>query len=201
LDLSLWELGLYHRDMPPHLQALVLGVDLVVIAITIYIIREMLVLGSIPPFIRTRWTVTEEIADTIGPLPPGSVVFDPGCGDGRVLRALAKRNPGARFVGIELRWYPYFLGLLRCKQAGLTNIELRRGNMYAESFAHATHLYTYLYSEAMNQLLPKLEREVQPGTILVSLDFPFSDKEVESDTQLASAEPSKLGKKLYVYRF
>lgn len=183
------------------LQVLILVTDLIVLGIAFTIIHQILVLGTVPPYIRTRRDVAEEIAELLGKLPPGSVLYDPGCGDGRVLRALARRNPEARFVGIELRRIPYLLARWKARKEGLANIELRQGDLFKESFASATHIYTYLYSEVMDRLLPKIAREVVSGTVLISLDFPFKEKEPERKIPLKAARPHRLGTTLYAYRF
>ena len=187
--------------MSAALQILILVTDFIVLGIAFWIIHQILVLGTVPPYIRTRRAVAQEIAETFGTLPHGSVVYDPGSGDGRVLRALAKRNPEARFIGIELRCMPYLLARRKAAKEGLLNIQFKRGDMFKENYGDATHIYTYLYAEVMDRLLPKLTEEVAPGTTLISLDFPFKGKEPEKKILLASAQPHRLGTTLYVYRF
>lgn len=175
--------------------------NLVVLAFGMKLILEIFRSRNVPPFIRTRESVAQEAAEAFGQLAAGSVVYDPGCGDGRVLFAIAARNPGARCVGIELRIFPYLRALLLKRKHPDANILLVRGNAFRQDLSEATHLYTYLYPEVMDRLLPKLQKEVRPGTILISLDFPFTDKEAEKTIPLASAEEGKLGRMLHVYRF
>jgi hypothetical protein len=153
-----------------------------------------------PPFIRTRQAVAVEAAEAFGPIPPGSVVYDLGAGDGRMLRTIAAQNPGSSYIGIELRRFPFLLGRLK----GLflrPRISLVRGSLFAQDLGDATHIYTYLYPWVMEELLPKLEREVRPGTTLISLDFPFPNREAQVVIPLRAARTHRLGKSLNVYTF
>lgn len=162
---------------------------------------ELIRLNTVPPFIRTRKPIAQDLAKIIGVLPEGAIVYDPGCGDGSVLIELARRNTHARFMGIELRLWVYLKGKRRIRKEALGNIEIQRGTMFAHNFKDATHLYTYLYPGVMDTLLPKLQLELKPGTMLYSLDFPFLYKEAKEIHTLASFKQGKLGKTLYVYEF
>jgi SAM-dependent methyltransferase len=175
--------------------------NIVILAFGAKLLFEMAREGKTPPFIRTRPPVAKEVAEAFGTLPPGSVVYDPGCGDGRVLFAIAEKNPHARFVGIELRMFPYMLALRQKRLHPNVDITFIRGNSFKLDLSSATHMYTYLYPKVMDMLLPKLEKELRPGTELISLDFEFQNKETERSMPLASAEAQKLGRTLYVYRF
>ncbi|MDB5237537.1 MAG: ribosomal protein methyltransferase [Parcubacteria group bacterium] len=165
------------------------------------LIVELFRYGSVPPFIRTREPIAHEVAEAFGTLPEGSVVYDPGCGDGRVLFAIAKKNPRARYVGIELRLFPYLLAKRQRRMHPEADIRFIRGDSFKQDLSKATHVYTYLYPKVMDKLLPKLQNELRPGTVLISLDFQFKDKEAERTIPLSGAAEGKLGKLLYVYRF
>ncbi|MDB5265742.1 MAG: ribosomal protein methyltransferase [Parcubacteria group bacterium] len=182
-----------------------LFLNLIVLAFGFKLVSEIARNGKVPPFIRTRTLIAQEIADAFGTLPKGSVVYDPGCGDGRVLFAIAAKNPGVQCVGIELRLFPYFLALRRraafLREYPEAKVRVIRGNSFKQDLSSATHVYTYLYPEVLDRLLPKFEKELHPGTILISLDFKFLKKISERIIPLAHAEKGKLGETLYVYRF
>lgn len=108
-----------------------------------------------------------------------SVVYDLGCGDGRVLRSLYRRYPAARYVGIENDSFPYLLARIANWNIPAHHLLIKRKNFFAEDLSSATHIVMYLFPEVMDQLLPKLEKELQPGTVLISFDFPFTDKKPE----------------------
>jgi len=172
--------------------------DVAIIGYCLYFIRSVVLLYRRAPYVPACRAVAEEIAALIGELPEGAVLYDMGCGDARVLIEVAKRNPKARFIGIERQWVPYLLA--RMKTFG-TGIQIIRADMFAEDVSTATHVYAYLYGHVMDALLPKLEKELRPGTRLYALDFQFANRIPEIQHQLISRRKGKLGEVLRVYRF
>ena len=73
-------------------------------------------------------------------LPEGGVGLDVGCGSGALTIACAKRNPQARFVGID-RWGPEYASFSKqlCQDnaaaEGVSNTEFRQGNALKLNFA------------------------------------------------------------------
>jgi SAM-dependent methyltransferase len=203
----------------PFAQILLVLFNICIIGFLIYLIKEVLQVYTVPPFIRTRSEVTDEIAGLIGGLKKtlrkGSsapVVYDLGCGDGRVLMAIRAHNlslgsendlqtgrDSAQYIGIEKKVIPYILAKMNTGAA--KNVTIFRRDIFKTPLHDATHIYTYLYNNVMDTLLPKLEVELTPGTILYSLDFVFSKKEPTHVYALKSAKKGKLGGTLYEYKF
>ncbi len=83
--------------------------------------------------------IIEGIANYVT-LPEGGVGLDVGCGSGALTIACAKRNPRARFVGID-RWgkeyasYSRALCEANAKAEGVSNTEFRPGNALKLDFA------------------------------------------------------------------
>ena len=178
---------------------LLLVVDLLSIFFCYFLIREMLIFRNTAPFVPTRASAVDEIVQVIGMLPAGSVMYDLGCGEGRILRAVADKNPESRYVGLDIRRIPYYLA--KHKSKGRDNMLFERGDFYKKDFSDATHIYTYLYPKVMVGLQPKFEKELKPGTMLYSLDFPFKDKQPVRTIRLAAPSKKSLAKELYVYEF
>ena len=174
-------------------------IDVASIFFCYFMIRELLVLGNEAPFVPTREGAVIQIVDVVGLLPAGSVMYDLGCGEGRILRAVAKKSPGATFKGFDIRRFPLYLAKRRTK--GQDNITFERANFYKEDFSAATHVYTYLFPQVMRKLQPKFEQELKPGTFVYSLDFPFKDKEPIRKVELAAPSKRSLARELYVYEF
>lgn len=105
---------------------------------------------------------------------PGDVVFGLGCGDGRLVLGAAER--GARGVGIDID--PSLIA--RCREnaaaAGQSErTEFRTGNFFDADLTGATVVALYLLHAVNARLLPKLRKELPPGTRLVSHSFDMGD--------------------------
>src|SRR3989344_5469556 len=131
------------------------------------------------PYVPIPGYVVEEIKKTI-PLKKGDVLYDLGSGDGRIVHKMAASYPEAQTIGVEKAPLPYLLSRLRSLFHPLPNTKT-----LFKSFAHvplddATHIYIYLFPEVVQKLLVRFEKELKPGTKVVSCDFPFKTKEPAS---------------------
>ncbi len=124
---------------------------------------------------------------------PTDVVYDLGCGDGRVLIAAAQRW-GTLGVGIELD------GALVAKarsQAIAANVahlvEFRQGNLFDCDLHPATVVFLYLLPHLNLRLRPRLQAHLQPGSRIISRDFDLGDwPPTRTCTAVAEEEPATL---------
>jgi len=151
------------------------------------------------PFVPSPQNTAHLLAQHLS-IPTGSVVYDLGCGDGRLLRALHTLYPNSTYIGIEHELTPYFLFKFYNRRIIGKNFSISRGNFFKKDISDATHILTYLFPHVMDALLPKLERELQAGTKLISIDFPFTHKKPDQIIELSNV-PHTRGKRLYVYEF
>lgn len=125
-----------------------------------------------------------------------AVVYDIGCGDGRILRACAAHEPGATYRGIERAWYPYLLAKMCGK---IANIRYIRGDAFAQNYANADRVVLYLLPGFVDKVAQKLKEECKPGTRIVTADFPITlwkPKEVIEQHKLSA---HTRGRMLYIY--
>jgi SAM-dependent methyltransferase len=152
------------------------------------------------PFIIVPSSVLPEIEKALE-LKEESVFYDIGCGDGRVLSYLTKKDTGTKMYGIENRLFPLCLAyLLTSRNKKKNNIKIINQDFSKQDLSEATHIFIYLYPNIMDDLLSKFEKELSPGTRLVSLSFKFTQKRHLYEIDL-SRKSWELGKKLYVYEF
>jgi SAM-dependent methyltransferase len=105
---------------------------------------------------------------------PGELVYDLGCGDGRVLVAAARRF-GARAVGIELDVSRFLFSLVVTRVLGLRRrVRVVRGDLFRQDLREADVVVTYLLQDTNDRLQAKLLRELRPGSRVVSNTFTFS---------------------------
>jgi cyclopropane fatty-acyl-phospholipid synthase-like methyltransferase len=101
----------------------------------------------------------------------GELLYDLGCGDGRIVLAAAKIF-GARAVGVEISESLVKLAREQAESQGLQNqVKIIAGDMLNVDLSQANVVSLYLMTEANDTLRPKLERELKPGARVVSLEF------------------------------
>jgi len=118
---------------------------------------------------------------------PGDVVYDLGCGDGRIVIAAAKEF-GARGVGVEIDPAPLRMALYRARRAGVEDrVRFVRGDLFETDISEATVVTLFLFETLNRRLLPKLLRELEPGTRIVAHRYGFGDDWLPEKTVLAGA--------------
>ena len=107
------------------------------------------------------------------------VVYDLGSGDGRIVIAAAKQY-GARGVGIEIDPERVKEARKNAREAGVADrVEFRQGDLFEADLSEATAVTLYLLPSVNMKLRPKLMKELEPGTPVVSHDFDMGDWEPE----------------------
>ncbi|HTT73740.1 MAG TPA: class I SAM-dependent methyltransferase [Thermoplasmata archaeon] len=104
---------------------------------------------------------------------PRDTVFDLGAGTGAIVFRAA-RVYRARAVGIEIE--PVRVLWLRLRRAWgplPDRVEIRWGNFFDVDLGSATVVATFLWGGAMARLRGKLERELRPGSRIVSHVHPI----------------------------
>jgi ubiquinone/menaquinone biosynthesis C-methylase UbiE len=122
------------------------------------------------PYVPTPEVVVRRMLQVSG-VRPGEVVYDLGCGDGRIV-IMAAKEFGARAVCVEIRNDLYEQTLRRVKELNLENVvKVIHGNFFEVPIGDADVVTMYLLTSVNQMLRPKLERELRPGTRVVSHDF------------------------------
>lgn len=125
---------------------------------------------DLAPFVPTPMPVVERMLEAAG-VGPQDVVYDIGCGDGRIL-ITAARKYGARGVGIDIVPERIRESLAGAKEAGVESlVEFLCRDAMTVDLSPATVVTIYLLPESNLLLRPKLERELRPGTRVVSHNY------------------------------
>jgi SAM-dependent methyltransferase len=96
------------------------------------------------------------------------LVYDLGCGDGRIVIAAAQKT-GAHGVGIDLDPERIKESLENARKANVTNqVQFFQQDLFETDISKATVVMLYLWPEVNLKLRPKLLRELKPGTRVVS---------------------------------
>lgn len=109
------------------------------------------------------------------------VVYDLGCGDGRVL-IIAAREFGAKGVGIEIDPLRFFIAkiLVKINKVG-DKVKIIRGNFFEQDLSEASVVFFYLVPKALERLKPKFLKELRPGTRVVTIKYEINLLKVRED--------------------
>ena len=106
---------------------------------------------------------------------PNDVVFDLGSGDGRIPIAAAKR--GAFGVGIEIDARLNREAADNARKAGVTDrVRFLTQDLFEADISAASVVTLFLLPRLNQELMPKLRRELRPGTRIVSHQFDMGEQ-------------------------
>lgn len=111
------------------------------------------------------------------------VVYDLGCGDGRIVAAAA-RDFGARGVCVEIDPQRIKEARETIRKAGVEDrVEIRQADLFTVDLSKASVVTLYLLESLNLRLRPKLQRELKAGSRIVSQSFSMGDwKPEQRDT-------------------
>jgi predicted RNA methylase len=99
------------------------------------------------------------------------VVYDLGCGDGMIIAAAAKEF-GATAVGIDINPVRVKEAKERIAKEGVTDkVTVLNEDLFTTDISKATVVTLYLLPSLNEKLIPKLNKELKPGTRIVSQSF------------------------------
>jgi len=130
----------------------------------------------------------------------GDVVYDLGCGDGRIVVAAAK-DFGARGVGIDIDPNRIAEAKDNAKKAGVeSQVRFLEGDLFQADIREATVVTLFLLTSVNEKLRPKLLAELRPGTRIVSNTFEMGDWKPEKEVTVGNPEEiSFLSHKLFLW--
>ena len=103
------------------------------------------------------------------------VVYDLGCGDGRIVVTAAKLY-GARGVGIDIDPQRIQEARENVEKAGVGDlVKIVEGDLFETPIGEASVVTLYLLPQLNQKLIPKLNLELKPGTRIVSHSFNMGD--------------------------
>jgi ubiquinone/menaquinone biosynthesis C-methylase UbiE len=129
------------------------------------------------------------------------VVYDLGCGDGRIVVAAAK-NFGARGVGIDIDPVRIAEAKANAKKAAVENlVQFEENDLFQADIHEASVVTLFLLSSVNLKLRPKLLGELKPGTRIVSNTFEMGDWQPDKELTLEqrSDDDGPFSRKLYLW--
>ncbi|MFC1511726.1 class I SAM-dependent methyltransferase [Candidatus Latescibacterota bacterium] len=126
------------------------------------------------PYVPTDYAVVDTML-SVAQVTKDDILYDLGCGDGRIVIAAAKRY-GTRAIGIDINPVRIEESHWNADKENVTDIvKFREENIFNADFSDATVVTMYLLSSVNLKLRPTLYRDLKPGTRIVSHDFSMGD--------------------------
>jgi predicted RNA methylase len=142
-------------------------------------------------FVTTHEKVVDKMLE-LAEIRPDDVVYDLGCGDGRIVVAAAKKH-GVKAVGIEIDPKVAEQARDNVRKEGVGHlVSIVEGDIFETDFRDATVVMLYLLPELNVKLMPQLSR-LRPGSRIVSHSFDMKGARPERVEKV-------LGKKVYLWR-
>jgi SAM-dependent methyltransferase len=126
------------------------------------------------------------------------IVYDLGCGDGRIVVAAAKL--GARAVGIDID--PRRISEARsfAKSANVEDlVRFEENDLFEADFHEATVVTLFLLPDLNLKLKPRLLQQLKPGTRVVSNTFNMGDWKPDKEMAVQGSSQTYLSKNLFLW--
>jgi len=154
-------------DIAGYFESYLNYLPLILIVVSLYWTRMV---GG--PWVPTSMHMVNRMME-IAEVGPDDVVYDLGCGDGRMVLTAAMRFH-ARAVGIEIDplrylWCQFLITILFQRK----RVRIIFGNLFNQDLSEADVVMCYLMPDALIKLEKKFDRELRSGTRVVSNKFTF----------------------------
>jgi SAM-dependent methyltransferase len=153
---------------------------------------------NLAPYIPTPEDVVDRML-SFAKVTKDDVVYDLGCGDGRIPIAAA-RTYGAKGVGLDIDGKLIDVARSNAKAAGVDGlVQFRLQNVLEADVSSATVVTLYLLTSSNERLRPMLARQLKPGARIVSHAFSMGrDSPADAIDQFVSARGDEVT--LYLWR-
>lgn len=137
------------------------------------------------PYVPTNKTRIDALME-LAQFDKDDVVYDLGCGDGRVVRAIADRGV-KRVVGFEYSLPTYFLAKI-WGWIVRSSSTINYANFWNQDFEDATVIFVFLMTEPMKRFEKEIWPKLKSGTKVISNEF-----------RLTGVKPSKTENFVHLY--
>ncbi|MDH0897349.1 MULTISPECIES: class I SAM-dependent methyltransferase [unclassified Pseudomonas] len=132
----------------------------------------------------------QRLSRRLATLPEDFRFVDLGCGLGGTLAQLARDYPKARLVGVETAPLVFLLAWLRCLPYRNCTVHYR--SLWREDLSCHDVAYCFLSPAPMAELWAKVQREMRPGSLLISNSFEVPGVQAREVIELNDWRDSRL---------
>lgn len=154
---------------------------------------------DLAPFVASPMVVVEKILE-MAQLDEKDILFDLGCGDGRIVITAAKKY-GTQGVGIDIVPERIKESNEAARKAGVEHlVEFRLQDVTKADFSQATVVTLYLIPHSNELLQPLLEKQLRPGTYIVSHNYSIPGWEMKEVSQEYVTTKDGESHTIYLYK-
>jgi hypothetical protein len=154
---------------------------------------------DLAPFVPTPMVVVDKMLE-LGQVDADDLLFDLGCGDGRLV-ITAARKFGTRGVGIDIDPQRIKESNRSAGEAGVDAlVEFRLQDVMKADFSAATVVVLYLLPESNEILRPLLEAQLKPGTPVISHNYSIPGWEKNEINYVTLQDGTGQDHTIYVYK-
>lgn len=156
-------------------------------------------IGRNAPFITTPDAVVEKMVE-VAELTADDVVYDLGCGDGRIIITAALKS-GCRGIGYDIDPDRVAEARENVKQHGVEHlVEIREQDVFTVDMRKADVAMFYLLPWMTKKLIPQFQ-QMEPGSRLVSHDFGLGDIKYIAPEKTVAIYDERRCRKHYIHRW
>ncbi|MBZ5675811.1 MAG: 50S ribosomal protein L11 methyltransferase [Acidobacteriia bacterium] len=150
------------------------------------------------PYLPTTQVAVEAMLKLAG-VTSDDVVYDLGCGDGRIVITAAKLY-GARGVGIDIDPQRIREANENAKKAGVEQlVRFEENDLFKANIREASVVTLFLLTSVNARLRPKLLQELRVGTRVVSNTFDMGDWKPAKEFTVDTGDEGYFSRKLYLW--
>jgi hypothetical protein len=150
------------------------------------------------PFILTKNEVIKKIIDELKQMsvPANAEVYELGSGMAGFLKKMETNFPETYLTGMEYSFLPCMISQM---QVAFTKskIKILKKNFLEEDLSKADIIYCFLSIRLMELLQEKFKKELKPGAIVISYQFPLMGIEPVKIVKIGDGKEGSI----YFYRF
>ncbi|MFD1739854.1 methyltransferase [Bacillus salitolerans] len=105
------------------------------------------------------------------PAHPSNNIAELGAGFGTLAFPIAKKYSPTTVTAYENSWIPYLFMRIKNTISCHQNLRIQRKNIYQVDLSRHDFLVCYLYPKAMTRLQDQFQKQLAPGTIIISHTF------------------------------
>jgi precorrin-6B methylase 2 len=152
---------------------------------------------SLAPYVPSSPEVVDRML-ALAKVGPNDVVYDLGCGDGRIVIAAAKKY-GARGVGVDIDPKRIDEAMANARKAGVEKlVTFKLQDALETDVSEASVVTLYLLTFGNLQLRPMLQKQLKPGSRIVAHNYGMGNWEPDEIDTFTDANGGR--KTLYLWR-